>query len=102
MGKDLYICALLDVYGEFLSEKQRALAEHYYNEDLSLGEISENEGITRQGVRDLIKRAELQLKRYEEKCGYCKKFLELKAISEKLREDDRQDIKKAIEIIESL
>ena len=69
MPKDLYICALLDFYGPFLSEKQRSLAEHYYNEDLSLGEIAENEGITRQGVRDLIKRAEICLKKFEEECG---------------------------------
>lgn len=82
MAKDLYICALLDFYGAFLSEKQRALAEHYYNEDLSLGEIAENEGITRQGVRDLIKRAETQLKKFEDECGYCKKVLSLQEIIE--------------------
>ncbi len=96
MAKDLYICALLDFYGPFLSEKQRALAEHYYNEDLSLGEIAENEGITRQGVRDLIKRAEMQLKRFEEKCGYCQKVLSLQDIIE----GDDTDAKKLSAISE--
>ena len=55
--------------------------ELYYNEDLSLSEISENEGITRQGVRDQIKRAEMQLLSLEEKCGYCEKFLKLKELA---------------------
>lgn len=77
MAKDLSISALLDFYGPFLSEKQRNLLHHYYNEDLSLSEIAENEQITRQGVRDLIKRGELQLKKYEEECGWCQNVLAL-------------------------
>lgn len=77
MAKDLYICTLLDFYGSFLSEKQKNLLHHYYDEDLSLSEIAENESITRQGVRDLIKRGELQLKRYEAECGWCKNILAL-------------------------
>lgn len=81
MPKDLKICDLLDVYGEFLSEKQRSLCEHYYNEDLSLSEIAENENITRQGVRDIIARATAQLERYEAVCGYSRKFNRLKALS---------------------
>lgn len=87
MEKDLYVSALLDVYGEFLSEKQRSLAELYYNDDLSLGEIAENEGITRQGVRDMVKRAEQQLYKFEEKCGYCKKFSRLKTLCENCKEN---------------
>ena len=80
MAKDLYICTLLDFYGPFLSEKQRNLLHHYYNEDLSLSEIAENESITRQGVRDLIKRGELQLKRYETECGWCENILSLQSV----------------------
>ena len=79
MAKDLSISALLDFYGPFLSDKQRNLLHHYYNEDLSLSEIAENESITRQGVRDLIKRGELQLKKYEEECGWCKNVLLLQS-----------------------
>ena len=61
MAKDLEISFLLDFYGDMLTEKQREVIEFYYNEDLSLSEIADNEGITRQGVRDSIKRAEAQL-----------------------------------------
>ncbi len=81
MVKNLYISALLDVYGNFLGDKAKSLTECYYNEDLSLSEIAENEGITRQGVRDQIKRAEAQLLELEEKCGYCKKFSDLKELA---------------------
>lgn len=85
MGKDLYISTLLDVYGEFLSEKQRTVTEHYYNDDLSLSEIAENEGITRQGVNDLIKRSEIQLKAMEERCRYAENFSKLKRLSEEYK-----------------
>ena len=49
MAKDLEISFLLDFYGDMLTEKQREVIEFYYNEDLSLSEIADNEGITRQG-----------------------------------------------------
>lgn len=94
MPKDLSISTLLDFYGTFLSEKQRNLLHHYYNEDLSLSEIAENEQITRQGVRDLIKRGELQLKRFEQECGWCNKIQSLQKILEKNPESiDINDIK---------
>lgn len=54
--KNLDISVLLDFYGDMLTEKQREVIGFYYNEDLSLSEIGEFEGITRQGVRDSIKR----------------------------------------------
>ena len=50
-----YISRLVDIYGKALSERQRDVIDLYYNEDLSLAEISENCGITRQGVRDAIR-----------------------------------------------
>lgn len=61
MAKDLRVALLLDFYGDMLTEKQRDFLEYYYNEDLSLAEIAVNEGISRQGVRDAIKRAESAL-----------------------------------------
>lgn len=67
MPKDLRVGLLLDYYGDLLTEKQRTLVDLYYNQDLSLSEIAENEGITRQGVRDGIKRAELLMLEMEEK-----------------------------------
>ena len=47
MAKDLHISLLFDFYGSMLTEKQRRIVEYYYNDDLSLSEIAENEGITR-------------------------------------------------------
>lgn len=102
MSKNLYISSLLDIYGRFLSEKQKALTEHYYNDDLSLSEIAENEGITRQGVCDNIKRAEAKMQTWEKECGYCKKFLRLKELSEKAGADKGEALKEILEIIEDL
>ena len=90
MAKDLSISTLLDFYGPFLSEKQCNLLHHYYNEDLSLSEIAENEQITRQGVRDLIKRGELQLKKYEEECGWCQNVLSLQQILDSDKSDNEK------------
>ena len=59
--KDLEIAFLLDFYGEVLSERKRTVLDYYYNDDLSLAEIAEEIGISRQGVRDLIKKAEEEL-----------------------------------------
>lgn len=77
MAKNLEVTVLLDIYGEMLTEKQRSFLEYYYNDDLSLSEIAENEGITRQGVRDAIKRAEAQLFDMESKLGLLTRFEEL-------------------------
>lgn len=78
MAKNLEISLLLDFYGEMLTEKQREVIEFYYNDDLSLSEIADNEGITRQGVRDSIKRAEFQLLEMEARLGLAKRFREVR------------------------
>ncbi len=72
--KDLKIGFLLDFYGEVLSERKRAVLDAYYNEDLSLAEIAEEIGISRQGVRELIKKAEEELHFLEEKLGLASRF----------------------------
>lgn len=77
MEKNMELSLLLDFYGELLSEKVRGATELYYNDDLSLSEVAEDMGITRQGVRDLIKRAEGNLYGYEEKLGLYKRFVEM-------------------------
>ena len=77
MAKNMEIALLFDFYGEMLTEKQRDVIELYYEDDLSLSEIAENEGITRQGVRDSIKRAETQLLDMEERLGLVKRFREM-------------------------
>lgn len=74
MAKNLQITVLLDFYGEMLTDKQLDIMEGYYNDDLSLAEISEDKGITRQGVRDAIKRSENQLLEMEERLGLAKRF----------------------------
>lgn len=84
MAKDLNIALLLDFYGELLTEKQRDMIELYYDEDLSLGEIAETAKITRQGVRDSIKRGEQQLFEYEEKLGLAAKFQKISDLLEKI------------------
>lgn len=63
---------MLDFYGGLLSDRQRELCEQYYGEDLSLSEIAGNTGITRQGVRDGMKKAEAILTEAEKKLGFCK------------------------------
>ena len=77
MAKNLEISYLMDIYGEYLTEKQRSFIDYYYNDDLSLSEIAENENITRQGVRDAIKRAESTLLDLEGKLGFARKYSEL-------------------------
>lgn len=70
MAKELKFVMLLDCYGDLLTEHQRSIMELYYCEDLSLAEIGEPLGITRQAVRSLIKRTEDILLNYEEKLGF--------------------------------
>ena len=60
---------LFDFYGDILTPRQRELFDLYYNEDLSLAEIAENCGISRQGVRDVIVRAENAMTELEDKTG---------------------------------
>ena len=74
LAKDLHITFLLDFYGDMLTPKQREVVDCYYNEDLSLAEIAEEKGITRQGVRDTVKRAEQQLLEMEERLGLAARF----------------------------
>ena len=69
---------LFDFYGEVLTERQKEFFDLYYNEDLSLAEISENYGITRQGVRDVIVRAEGVMTELEDKTGLLKRFMQMK------------------------
>ena len=69
-----YMTMLYDFYGNLLRDKQKDLFDLYYNEDLSLSEIADNIGITRQGVRDGIMRSELLLRNTEDKLGLVKRY----------------------------
>lgn len=66
---------LFDFYGEVLTPRQKEFFDQYYNEDLSLAEIAENYGISRQGVRDVIVRAEAIMTDLEDKTGLMKRFM---------------------------
>lgn len=75
MKNQAYRMALLfDFYGDVLTDRQKEFYDLYYNEDLSLAEIAENYGITRQGVRDVIVRAEAILTDLEDKTGLIRRF----------------------------
>lgn len=84
--KNLRLACLLDFYGEVLSERKQSVLSLYYNEDLSLAEIAAEIGISRQGVRDLIKKAEDELLFLEEKLGLQKKLNEALTQSDKIFE----------------
>ena len=89
--KDLKYALLYDVYGGLLSEKQGYALEMYYCDDLSLAEIAEHIGITRQGVRDQIKHAEEELDRFESKLGLAKKTNDLRDLLEEMSTTVKQD-----------
>ena len=74
--KNLEIGYLLDFYGDLLPERRRDIMDLYYNDDLSLAEIAEQMDITRQAVRDSIKKTEAELFFYEEKLGLRKRLTE--------------------------
>ncbi len=86
LAKNLDITILLDFYGDMLTPKQREFLDYYYNEDLSLSEIAANVGITRQGVRDAIKRAEAQLMEMEDRLGLVKRFKDMQTGLEEIIE----------------
>lgn len=85
---------LYDFYGELLTDRQREFYDLYHNEDFSLAEIAENAGITRQGVRDVIVRAEAILNEMEEKTGIVARFLEVR--------EGLNDIRRSAEQISAL
>ena len=80
MKNQAYRMAMLfDFYGDLLTERQREFYDLYYNEDLSLSEIAENYGISRQGVRDVIVRAEAAMSEIEEKTHIIRRFHQSRA-----------------------
>ncbi|MBR6676397.1 MAG: DNA-binding protein [Clostridia bacterium] len=80
-GDRAYISRLVDIYGAALSPRQRDVVDLYYNEDLSLAEISENCGITRQGVRDAIRHGVETLHSLEAALGFYAKSEKLASLA---------------------
>ena len=82
--KNLNVGYLLDFYGDLLPDRKRSVLEMYYDEDYSLAEIADEIGISRQGVRNIIKKTEEELFFYEEKLGLAAKMLEVEAYADSL------------------
>ena len=108
MEKNIKMSILLDIYGKLLTEKQYNLLNDYYNNDFSQSEIAENEEITRQAVRDNLKKGENNLLEYEEKLKIMEKNLisqnkinsALKDIKNLKNKVSDKDIKKSLQSIE--
>ena len=97
MAKDLSLVILLDFYGGLLTDKQALALDCYYNQDLSLSEIADDMGISRQGVMAFLKQGENHLKTFEEKLGLAERFLkmnnglsDMKAIIDSLSDTDKK------------
>ena len=110
MEKNIEISLLFDFYGQLLKEQQQMAVDLYYNDDLSLSEIAGELNITRQGVRDCIKRSEIQLYLYEEKLGLYKRFKEtekglseIEKLAESLKDNySKEQAEKIIKIAKEL
>ena len=102
--KNLSIISLFDVYGAMLSEQKQKMFELYYGDDLSLSEIAEEMNISRQGVRESLKKCEEQLLHFEEKLGILRK---MKTVGEAARElrrigGENKDLSDVAKKLESL
>lgn len=95
--KNLLIPCLLDIYGELLTERKRELLDYYYEEDYSLSEISELTGISRQGVRDSLRKSAAELLEFEEKL----RLYEKKTSLEQLIEQTRETLSQVSETVEN-
>jgi len=91
MDKDtLQKAMLFDFFGDLLTEKQQEYYDLYHNEDLSLSEIAESMGITKQGVYDIITRAEKTLTETEQKTGIVQKWIEVRTeLTKKTTENEK-------------
>lgn len=93
IDKLVELSLLYDFYGELLKENQKCIYEDYILNDLSLSEIAEQQGISRQGVHDVVKRCSNQLINYEEKLHLIEKFEQTKQKVSKIKELSKQIIK---------
>ena len=94
MEENIKFSVLLELYGKLLTEKQYDLLDYYYNQDIGLSEIAENLGITRQAVRDNLKKGENNLNEFEEKLHILQKRNEILKICEEIK---NPEIKKKLQ-----
>lgn len=106
METKVELAYLYDFYGELLNEHQRHIYEEYVLNDLSLGEIAAEEGISRQGVHDMVKRTSRKLMEYEKKLHLVEKFMHVKddvgqihELAKKFKESKNENILLDIETI---
>ena len=92
--KNMKIAYLIDFYGDALDDHTGDILRAYYNDDLSLAEIAADEGISRQGVRHLIKKGEEQLLFFEERFGLAARHVELSEVCKSLKEIRESLLKK--------
>ena len=105
LEKKLYVNALYDFYQNLLTDKQKKYMDLYYFDDLSLGEIAENFGVSRQAVYDNLKRTETLLEDFEKHLHLYEKYTERSKLLgdlKKLLEDDILSSEKAFEVIERI
>lgn len=107
MAKDLGLVILLDFYGGLLTEKQSLALDCYYNQDLSLGEIADDMGISRQGVMAFLKQGEKHLHSFEEKLGLVARFHKINSGLEDMQNiihglNDTDKKAKLLELINSI
>ena len=95
---------LYDFYGELLTEHQQSVYQSFVFEDMSLAEVAEEQGITRQGVHDLVKRCDKILQGYEDKLHLVEKFVSIKEKAKQIQDSsDLKEIKAlASDILEEL
>ena len=96
MEEKVRISILLEIYGNLLTEKQYEYMDLYYNQDLSLSEIGDNEDITRQAVRTILLKSKKKLEEYESKLKFMQKEEKIKKYIEELEETntDKKILKK--------
>ena len=103
LSDKIHVALLYDFYGELLNERQREIMESRLYDDLTLTEIAETEGVTKQAVSDMIRKCEAKLSEYEDRLKLLEKFLVIRQKAEeivKLSGDDNRIRALAAEIIE--
>lgn len=103
LSENIHVALLYDFYGELLNERQREIMESRLYDDLTLTEIAETEGVTKQAVSDMIRKCEAKLSEYEDRLKLLEKFLVIRQKAEeivKLSGDDNRIRALAAEIIE--
>lgn len=96
MEEKIEISILLSLYGNLLTKTQKKYMDLYYNQDLSLSEIGDNENITRQAVRTILVKSKAKLKEYEKDLKFMKRETQIRDLLEKLDKSGIDDKQKKI------